>query len=113
MATAKRVEGQQHGGAPTIAQIQDAVAAAVAPIRGDAPSGYKGAPLLGGQSVQDINSGERSVGADSAGGEIFPEVFGGGKQVGVQRRPATKKAKGTSGSGVTGATTVTSTLGGH
>lgn len=109
----KRVEGQQFRGAPTIAQIQDAMQAATAPIRGSAPAGYGGAPLLGGQAARDLNAGERSIGADSAGGEIFPAVYGGGKQAGEQRRGATKKAKGTSGSGVTGATQVTSTLGGH
>jgi hypothetical protein len=99
MASSKRVQGQQHGGAPTIAQLQDAVAAAVAPIQGSAPGGFRGAPLLG--SVV-IDSGERSIGAASAGGEVHPAVFGGGKQV-TQRAASTRRTKGASASGQQGA----------
>lgn len=84
-----------HGGAPTLATLTDESVAG-SPSSG---GGFGNAPTL---SPNPINSGERSVGAASAAGAVFPNTYGGGKSIAVHQ--PTRRASGTSAGGATGAT---------
>lgn len=85
-----------YNGKTTIASLQDADTLSMPPAKGSNVRAFGGAPTIAGGA----GWGERIVDVDP-NEDVYPKVYGGGKQ--ILRQPNPRRTKGGSGSGAQGA----------